>query len=369
MIRVTIESLVRRIGKVAVVDGASLEVRPGELTFLLGPSGSGKTALARVVAGLDPIDGGEIYFDGRVVHDLKPAARRVGLVSREESLWPGMTVAENVGYGLKVRGIGRRDRRTRVAEALSSLGVEGLADRKPEGLSPVQRLRVSIARALAIEPEFLILDDPMARLEPRARPEFRDELRRIYAEAETTTLVLTSDPREALAVADRLAVLDLGRVVQVGAPYEVYNRPADAFVARFLGPANLIQGQVEGSDARGDVVVRTPLGRLIGQAPEGSVPLAPGSPVTVAIRPEAIGLGPVAAGANRFAATLERQTFLGDVRQIDLRGPGDWPVSALALQGQSTGLREGQGVTASVAPEMVVVLPGKYAGRSDRSSS
>ncbi len=359
MIRVTIESLVKRFDKVAVVDRASLEIRPGELAFLVGPTGSGKTTLGRIVAGLERADEGEIYFEGRIVHTLPPAERKVGMVFDEDALWPHWTVAENVGYGLRVRGVARGDRKERVAEILGLVGIDSLADRKPEALSPLQRLRAEGARALVIEPELLIFDEPLARLEPRSKAEFREALRRIQSETETTTLVLTADPREALAMADRLAVMDLGRVVQVGPPSDVYNRPADTLVARFLGPTNLIQGQVEGTDARGDVVVRTPLGRLIGQAlgPE----LAAGSPVTVAIRPESIGLGPVPPGSNRFAATLERQTFLGEVRQVDLRGPGDWPITALALQGQAVGLREGQGVTASVPPEFVVVLPGKFA--------
>lgn len=363
MIRVTIESLVRRYNKVAVVDHASLDIRPGELAFLLGPTGSGKTTFARIVAGLERADEGEIYFDGRVIHTLPPVERKVGMVFEDDALWPHWTVAENVGYGLRVKGIARRDRRERVTEVLGLVGIDSLADRRPEALSPFQRLRVAVARALVIEPELLILDEPLAHLEPRSKAEFRDELRRLHAETGTTTMVLTADPREALAMADRLAVIDLGRVVQIGRPDEVYNRPADTFVARFLGPTNLIQGQVEGTDARGDVVVRTPLGRLIGQA--AGDPLASGSPVTVAIRPESIGLGPVPTGSNRFSATLERQTFLGEVRQVDLRGPGDWPVTALALQGQAVGLREGQGVTASVPPELVVVLPGKFAGRTD----
>jgi ABC-type Fe3+/spermidine/putrescine transport system ATPase subunit len=364
LIRVTIESLLKRFDKVAVVDHASLEVRPGELAFLLGPSGAGKTTLARVVAGLEEADEGEIYFEGRIIHTLPAAERRVGLVFQDDALWPHMTVAENVGYGLRVRGMTRSERRERVQEILGTVGIDSLADRRPAALAPLQRLRVALARAMVIEPELLILDEPLARLEPRARPEFRDELRRLHAETETSTLVLTSDPREALAMADRLAVIDLGRVIQVGPPADVYNRPADTFVARFLGPTNLIHGQVEGTDARGDLIVRTPLGRLIGQSTSG--PLPSGAPVTLAIRPESISLGPtVPAGANRFAATLERQTFLGEVRQVDLRGPGDWPVSALALQGQSGGLREGQGVTASVSPELVVILPGKFAGRTD----
>ena len=154
--------------------------------------------------------------------------------------------------------------------------------------------------------------------------------------------------------------MDLGRIVQVGPPHQVYNRPADAFVARFVGQTNLLQGQVESSDVRGEVVVRTPFGRMVGQAANG--PLVQGSPVTVSIRPEAVSLGPtIPPDSNRFAATIERLVFLGEVRQVHLRGPGDWPVIALALQSQSHGLREGQSLTFSVPPELVVVLQGKYA--------
>jgi ABC-type Fe3+/spermidine/putrescine transport system ATPase subunit len=227
---------------------------------------------------------------------------------------------------------------------------------------------VALARALADDPELLILDEPTGRLETRVRDEFRDEIRRIHAETERTTLVLTHDPREALALADRLAVMDLGRIIQVGTPSEVYNRPADAFVARLLGPTNLLQGQVEAIDSRGEVVVRTTFGRLIGrtngqgQAQGHGGPLPPGTPVTLAIRPEALTIGPtVPPDSNRIAATVERLVFLGDVRQVHLRGPGDWPIVALTLQSQSQTLREGQGLTLSVPPEHVVVLVGKYA--------
>ncbi len=360
MIRVVLENLVKRFDGVAVVDGASLEIRPGELSFVLGPSGSGKTTLARLVAGLDDLDDGEIYFDGRIVHDQPAGARRVGLVFQDDALWPHLSVADNVGYPLKVRGVGRRDRRSQVADALASSRLDTLAEKRPDDLSGLQRQRVALARALVLEPDLLILDDPLARLEDRVRGEFRDEIRRVVAEAETTTLVLTSDPREALALAEHLAVMDLGRIVQAGAPSLVYNRPNDAFVARFLGPINLIQGQVESSDARGEVVVRTPLGRLVGQSQTPN--LAAGAPATVAVRPEAFGLvggtGPL---ANRFAATVERLVFLGESRQVHLRGPNDWPVIALTLQSQSQHLREGQGLTVHVAADQVVVLPAKYA--------
>ena len=364
MIRVVLENLVKRYDEVAVVDGASLEIRPGELSYVLGPSGSGKTTLARLIAGLETLDDGEIYFDGRLVHSLPPQTRRVGLVFQEDALWPHLTVAENVGYPLKVRGVARRERRNQVADALGTARLDTLAGRRPDELSGLQRQRVALARALVLEPDLLILDDPLGRLEARVRGEFLDEIRRVVTEVETTTLILTSDAREALAMADHLAVMDLGRIVQSGRPALVYNRPVDAFVARFLGPINLIQGQVESTDPRGDLVVRTPLGRLIGRADSG--PNASGSPVTIALRPEALGFGPNAPfDSNRFAATVERLVFLGEVRQVHLRGTNDWPVIALALQSQSQGLREGQSLTVHVTPEHVVVLPAKYALTSE----
>jgi ABC-type Fe3+/spermidine/putrescine transport system ATPase subunit len=359
MTRVTLDGLVKRYGKVAALDGASFEVRPGELAYVLGPAGAGKSTLARVVAGLETLDGGEIFFNERVVHKLPAVERKVGLVFEGDALWPRLTVAENVAFPLKLQRVARPQRQARTAEALTLLRIDSLAGRRPEALTPLQRQRAALARALVTDPELLILDEPFARLEPRARDELREEIVRLHGESETTTLVLTRDPREALAVAHRLGVLDLGRVLQSGTPADVYNRPADAFVARLLGATNLVQGQVEGTDPRGEVVVRTPLGRLVGQAPSG--PLAAGTPVTVVIRPEALALGAVTPGANRFPATVERLTFLGDTRQVHLRGPGDWPVMSLTLQCQSQALREGQGVTLSVAPEFVVVIAGKYA--------
>ncbi len=219
MIRVVLENLVKRYDEVAVVDGASMEVRPGELSFVLGPSGSGKTTLARLIAGLEPLDDGEIYFDGRLVHELPPQARRVGLVFQDDALWPHLTVAENVGYPLKIRG--RRPSRPasrRWPTRSARPGSTRWPASGPTSSPGLQRQRVALARALVLEPDLLILDDPLGRLEARVRDEFLDEIRRVVAEAETTTLILTSDAREALAMADHLAVMDLGRIVQSGQP-------------------------------------------------------------------------------------------------------------------------------------------------------
>ncbi len=363
MIRVNVKGLVKRYDRVAVVDGASVELAAGALNVVLGPAGAGKTTLARLIAGLEPLDEGEIFFDARIMHTIPASERRVGMVFQDDALWPRMTVADNVGYAASVAGLSRTERRDRTSEALNTLRIDSLAPRRPAELTAAQRQKVALARALASKPDLLILDDPLGRLEARGRDELRDELLRLHAENGLTTLVLTADPRDALALAGRLAVMDLGKIVQSGTPSEVYNRPADAFVARYLGATNLVEGQIESLGNRGEVIVRTPFGRLIGQtnsAASGDFPV--GSSVTLSIRPEALAVGStVPTGSNRFPATVERLLFLGEVRRVHLRAQGGWSVVATALQSQSQTLRDGQGVTLSVSPEHVVVLPGKYA--------
>jgi ABC-type Fe3+/spermidine/putrescine transport system ATPase subunit len=362
MLRVILEGLVKRYAGVAAVDGASCELRPGEMTYVLGPSGAGKTTLARLVAGLERPDDGEIFFDDRMVQAVPPHERGVGMVFEDLGLWPGLSVIEHVGYPLKVQRRPRAERKRRVAETLTALRIDSLAGRHPEHLTPQQRLRTALARALVTEPDLLILDTPLRSFDPRARQDYWDELRQVHGESGLTTLILTDDPDEALALSDALAVMDLGRIVQFGPAHELYNRPADVFVARMLGPTNLLQGQVDSQsgDLRGEMIVRTPLGRLIARSLPGSP--GQGTPVTISVRPETItASSTVPAGWNRFPATVERIVFRGEIRQVHARGPGDWPVLVSVLQSQSQGIREGQGLTLSVAPEHVVVLPGKFA--------
>lgn len=364
MLRVLIDGLVKRYSQVAAVDGATLDIRPGELTCLLGPQGAGKTTLGRLVAGLEMADEGEIYFNERLVQSLPPQERRVGMIFPEFALWPGLNVVQNVSYPLKVQGVDKAERRRRSAEVLSRLRIDSLAGKRPEQLARGQALRVALARAIVAEPELLILDEPLEAFDLRGREAVWDEIHRLRSELGITTLLLTRVVSEALAHADRLAVMDLGRILQVGPPQELYNQPIDVFVARFLGPTNLLQGQIDGagSESRRELVVRTPLGRLVAKATGALPALAAGTPVTISIRPETLSMGPtVPADWNRFPATIERIVFRGDIRQLELRGPGDWPVTAHLLQSQSASLREGQSLTLSVAPEFVTLLPGKFA--------
>ena len=240
--------------------------------------------------------------------------------------------------------------------------IDSLAGRRPEQLTPPQRLRTALARALVTEPELLILDEPLRSLDPRAREEFWDDLRQVHAEAGVTTLALTDDPDEALALADALAVMDLGRIVQFGTPQELYNRPADVFVARLLGPTNLLQGQVESQsgDGRGEVVVRTPLGRLIGQS-------TPGRAGTGNARSRSRS-GPRPCRRRDDPRRLEPVPGDGRADHLSRRAAPDPRARAgrlagaiSAIQSQSQSIREGQSLTLSVAPEHVVVLPGKFA--------
>lgn len=364
MTHLLVDGLVKRYDRVAVIEDASFEARPGELTLVLGPSGSGKSTLARLIAGLERPDSGEIFLDGRMAHSLPPQERGVGFVQQEDALWPHLTVAENAAFPLRVRGVDRRERRRRVVELLGTLGIESLADRRPADLSGLQSRRAALARALATEPGVLLVDDPLGSLEARVRQDFRDDLRRLHAEGDRTTVVFMNDAREALALADRLAIMDLGRFVQTGPPRDVYERPHDAFVAQLLGPSNLVQGQVDGPDGTSGLAVKTPLGRLVGRPASPAQAMGPGAPVTVSIRPESVALvsnGTPNPTANRLSATLERQVFHGETCVLSLRGPGDWPLSALALRSTLPELREGQIVSVTIPIEQVIVLQGRYA--------
>jgi sulfate transport system ATP-binding protein len=231
-------SVTKRFGDFAALSDVSLEVRPGSLTALLGPSGSGKSTLLRILAGLERPDEGRVEIRGADVTDIAPQRRGIGFVFQHYAAFRHMTVRENVAFGLRIRRRPRAAVRARVDELLALVGLTGWADRYPSQLSGGQRQRMALARALAIEPEVLLLDEPFGALDAKVRADLREWLRRLHDEVHVTTVLVTHDQEEAMAIADGLVVLDHGRVQQTGAPRDVYERPANPFVMGFLGPVS-----------------------------------------------------------------------------------------------------------------------------------
>jgi putative spermidine/putrescine transport system ATP-binding protein len=238
---VHVTGLHKRYGDVTALAATDLTVRPGEFFTLLGPSGSGKTTLLRLIAGFERPDGGRIELAGRDVTGIAPFARDVNTVFQDYALFPHMTVAENIEYGLRVRRVGKQERKDRVARTLDMVKLGGLGGRKPAQLSGGQRQRVALARAIVNEPQVLLLDEPLGALDLKLRQHMQRELLRIQREVGITFIYVTHDQEEALTMSDRIAVLNLGRIEQVGAPAEVYEQPNTAFVADFIGVSNLIQ--------------------------------------------------------------------------------------------------------------------------------
>ncbi len=291
-----------------VLDDISLEVAPGEFFAFLGPSGSGKTTLLRLVAGFGTPDSGRILIAGRDVTRLPPWSRNVGMVFQSYALWPHMTVAKNVAFGLERRRLPRADVARKVGEALALVGLAGFADRRPAQLSGGQQQRVALARTLVIEPEVLLLDEPLSNLDAKLRHEMRAEIRSLQRKLGLTAIYVTHDQEEANAIADRMAVLDGGKIQQVGAPLDLYDNPANRFVATFLGTANLIEGRI-GDDRRFVAGERFVLNGVAGD---------PG-PACLSVRPQTIAL---AAADGGLSATVTEREFLGGIVRYRVRADG-----------------------------------------------
>ena len=240
---VRLEGVVKRFGDVVAVDGVDLDVREGEFFSMLGPSGSGKTTCLRMIAGFETPTSGRIYLGGRDVSKLAPYEREVNTVFQDYALFPHMTVADNVGYGLMVRKVPRAERRRLVADALEMMRLPEFGQRKPAQLSGGQRQRVALARALVMRPKVLLLDEPLGALDLKLRQAMQIELKEIQEEVSLTFIYVTHDQEEALTMSDRLAVFNRGRIEQVGSPAEVYERPATGFVAGFVGVSNVLEGE------------------------------------------------------------------------------------------------------------------------------
>ncbi|WP_018389676.1 ABC transporter ATP-binding protein [Ancylobacter sp. FA202] len=329
-------SVVRHFGVVRAVDGVDLSIAPGEFFAMLGPSGSGKTTCLRLIAGFEQPDAGHIEIFGETVEGLPPYRRAVNTVFQDYALFPHLSVGDNVAYGLRVRGIGRAERDRMAREALAMVKLSGMETRRPAQLSGGQRQRVALARALVVRPKVLLLDEPLGALDLKLREEMQSELKGLQRALGLTFVFVTHDQSEALSMADRVAVFNEGRIVQVGPPEEVYERPATRFVARFVGSANVLeapQAQALGGPARPSSL-----------RPEKIALLAPGAPV-----PE---------GAALVEARVTDVSYQGPVRRVSVL-TGEGLALTAAIPATAAGVMAGATVRLAVPRYAVRPMEGE----------
>ena len=354
MISIQVKQLTKQFGPVVALHGLDLTINPGELFFLLGPSGCGKTTLLRCLAGFYLPEKGQILFGDEDVTRLEPHKRNTGMMFQSYALWPHLTVAGNVAFGLEERKVPEAERRQRVAEALASVRMEAYADRKPNQLSGGQQQRVALARALVIRPRCLLLDEPLSNLDAKLRLEMRAEIRRVCKEFKLTTVYVTHDQKEALSIADRLAILDGGRILQVGTPREVYQRPVSRTVANFIGETDFLTGKVLGLSG-GNVTVETAVGKFEGIIGDPAQPPTVGAEVTVSIRPECWELSREPGMRNVVKGRIGGCVYLGEVAQYEFITDG----TKLKIFERNPRFIDGAArgeLYATVEPEDVVVL-------------
>ncbi len=343
-VSVDLVDLHRAYGAVRALDGLTLHLQAGEMVVLLGPSGCGKTTALRILAGLDEPTSGSVAVGSRDITAVPANKRGMGMVFQAYSLFPHLTVLDNVAFGLKLRGKGKVERNSRAGEMLELVGLSGHAGKYSDQLSGGQQQRVALARALAIRPRVLLLDEPLSALDAKVRVQLRDEIRRVQREVGTTTLFVTHDQEEALAIADRVGVMNEGRLEQIDAPAELYTRPATPFVANFVGLNNTIVCEVSGGTA-------TVLGSTLPVVP-GSVTSGPGLAM---VRPEAITVDADPSGPARVAAV----SFLGPVSQVTCELADGTQVTAQLLSSQAAALGTDTRVMLGVAADGVLVVRGQ----------
>jgi iron(III) transport system ATP-binding protein len=313
--RIDIDNATKRFGAMAAVDSVNLTIEEGELFTLLGPSGCGKTTLLRLVGGFYAPDAGEIRFDGRRVNDVPPNERGIGMVFQNFALWPHMTVFDNAAYGLKLRKLSRSEIAQRVAAVFEKVRLGGFEQRYPGQLSGGQQQRVALARALVLNPRILLLDEPLSNLDAKVRVQVRQEIRRLQKELGITTMYVTHDQEEALTLSDRIAVFDHGKVLQVGPPKQLYERPSNRFVADFIGINNLIEGVVEATDAQ-RLRAKTAVGVI---SALGNEQLRVGDRCILCVRPEnALIDGEQSPDRNVLTGRITFAAYLGNTIRYDL---------------------------------------------------
>jgi putative spermidine/putrescine transport system ATP-binding protein len=338
---VTFDDMHRWYGSVHALNGLSINIAPGEFIALLGPSGCGKTTALRALGGLDEVDQGRILVGGKDVTNVPTSKRNMGIVFQAYSLFPNMSARDNVAYGLRLRGVNTAARKKKAEEMLELVGLGAQANRYPHQMSGGQQQRVALARALAIEPSVLLLDEPLSALDAKVRRQLREEIRRIQIMIGITTLFVTHDQEEALAMGDRVGVMSAGRLEQIAAPTELYDRPKTPFVAEFVGLTN----RIPGTAANGSVtVLGTNVPLLDGSAQSGAV--------FALVRPENIRIAATPDGSARVAAV----SFLGSLCRAQVTLPDETLVVAQMSAAEATDLQPGTAVRVSVLPSPVFAV-------------
>ncbi len=354
MIAITIENLVKKFGSAVALNGLTFRIEPGELFFLLGPSGCGKTTLLRNIAGFYIPDAGRILFGEEDVTKLPPHKRNTGMMFQSYALWPHMTVAQNVAFGLEERRVARDEVKKRVAAALESVQMAPFAERKIAQLSGGQQQRVALARALVIRPRCLLLDEPLSNLDAKLRLEMRTEIRRVCKEFGLTAIYVTHDQKEALSISDRMAILEGGHIAQIGSPEDVYRRPRSRVVADFIGETNFLTGKVESASA-GKAVVRSEVGVFEGIVSDPNWLPRAGEEATLSVRPECWKLSETGGATNCAAGSIGESVYLGEVAQYRFAA-GEVTLKIFELNPHPSSRPPGRRLFASVEPDDVVVL-------------
>ncbi|MHC1744311.1 MAG: ABC transporter ATP-binding protein [Syntrophobacteraceae bacterium] len=320
---IVLQDIVKRFDALEAVSHVSLDIRDGELFTLLGPSGCGKTTLLRLIGGFHHPDRGEILFGEKRVTGIPPYERNIGMVFQNYALWPHMTIFDNVAYGLKLKKVPRQDIGDKVAHALGLVNLKGLEARYPGQLSGGQQQRVALARALVLNPDVLLLDEPLSNLDAKIRLQVRAEIRKLQKELAITTIYVTHDQEEALTLSDRIAVIEHGRLQQIGSPWDLYERPASAFVADFIGINNLIPGRIqERAEPNGRVRVKTAIGLFLSECDSR---LEVGDECTLCVRPETASIGTrvdAREDANHLAGAVGFASFIGSTIRYDVEVGG-----------------------------------------------
>ena len=354
----SLRKLVKRYGNVLATDSVSLDVAPGEFMSLLGPSGSGKTTLLMLLAGFETADSGEIHLHGRDISRVPPNKRDIGMVFQRYALFPHMTVAQNVAFPLRMRGVPKAEQETRVKAALDTVELREHLDRVPAQLSGGQQQRVALARAIVFEPGILLMDEPLGALDRKLRKHMQVELKELQGRLKATVIYVTHDQEEALAMSDRVAIINNGRIEQLATPRELYDKPTSAFVGDFIGEINLFDATVEQVDAQ-TCVLASAFGRLVG-TPAGGRSFSRGEPVQVGIRPErlVIRTGQAAGADFALAASVRQTIFNGNNVAVHVTMSNGQELRAtVAPNDAEARLARGEAVRLSAAPQDVFVFP------------